>query len=97
VEAVLRRRLAKDPALRLSNWEAAPLSAAQRAYAAADAFASLRLLQARAPRAALQRSLLRHPGCLSTPGAELCSAWIISPCCLRMRVCAEVRQAAASA
>lgn len=46
---MLGRRLDKRAALRMSNWEAAPLSAAQRAYAAADAYASLRLLQARAP------------------------------------------------
>ena len=47
---VLARRLDKRAALRMSNWEAAPLSAPQRAYAAADAYASLRLLQARVPR-----------------------------------------------
>ena len=45
---MLGRRLDKRAALRMSNWEAAPLSAGQRAYAAADAYASLRLLQARA-------------------------------------------------
>ncbi|KAK9832852.1 hypothetical protein WJX81_007824 [Elliptochloris bilobata] len=43
---VLFRRLDKRQALRMSNWEAVPLTAAQRAYASADAFASLRLLQA---------------------------------------------------
>lgn len=46
---VLGARLDKRQSLRMSNWEAAPLSAGQRAYAAADAYASLRLLQARAP------------------------------------------------
>ena len=44
---MLGLRLDKRQALRMSNWEAAPLSATQRAYAATDAFASLRLLQAR--------------------------------------------------
>ena len=48
---MLGARLDKRQALRMSNWEAAPLSAPQRAYAAADAYASLRLLQARAPAA----------------------------------------------
>ncbi len=81
MEAVLRRRLAKDPALRLSNWEAAPLSGAQRAYAATDAFASLRLLQARAPRASLcsARSCARRPGRLLMPAAMLCSALYYQP------------------
>lgn len=47
-EEVLHRRLDKCASLRLSNWEAPQLSPQQRAYAAADAFASLRLLQVQA-------------------------------------------------
>ena len=47
-EEVLHRRLDKCISLRLSNWEAPQLSPQQRAYAAADAFASLRLLQVQA-------------------------------------------------
>ena len=39
----MRRRLAKSPALRLSNWEARPLCAEQQQYAALDALASLLL------------------------------------------------------
>ena len=36
-----RPRLLKPQALRTGRWDGAPLSAAQRQYAAADAFASL--------------------------------------------------------
>lgn len=42
-ERVLGVRLAKQQALRLSDWEARPLSAAQAAYAALDALACLRI------------------------------------------------------
>ena len=42
---VLGRALPKDPALRLSDWEALPLSDVQQSYAALDAFASLRICQ----------------------------------------------------
>lgn len=44
-ERVLQRRLAKLPALRLSDWEAAPLSQPQASYAALDAFACLLIHQ----------------------------------------------------
>lgn len=42
-ELVLRCKLPKDRAIRCSNWEVYPLSRAQQQYAAADAWASLRL------------------------------------------------------
>jgi ribonuclease D len=46
-ERVLGARLAKPPELRLSDWEARPLSTAQACYAALDAFACLRMHEAR--------------------------------------------------
>lgn len=46
---VLGARLAKPPELRLSDWEARPLSPAQASYAALDAFACLRIHEARLP------------------------------------------------
>lgn len=42
---VLGKELPKDPELRLSDWEALPLSPQQQGYAAADAYASLRICQ----------------------------------------------------
>lgn len=46
---LLRGALPKDDGVRCSNWEHRPLSAAQRQYAAADAYASLRCYQVPAP------------------------------------------------
>lgn len=48
-ERVLRARLAKPQELRLSDWEAQPLSPAQASYAALDAFACLRIHEVLAP------------------------------------------------
>ena len=45
MDRVLMRRLAKVPALRLSNWEVLPLCPEQQQYAALDALASLHLYQ----------------------------------------------------
>ena len=44
---MLGARLAKPQELRLSDWEARPLSPAQACYAALDAFACLRIHEAR--------------------------------------------------
>ena len=46
-ERVLGARLAKPQELRLSDWEARPLSPAQASYAALDAFACLRIHEVR--------------------------------------------------
>lgn len=46
-ERVLRVRMAKQQALRLSGWEDQPLSRAQAEYAALDAFACLRIHEVR--------------------------------------------------
>ena len=42
---VLGKALPKDPELRLGDWETLPLSPQQQSYAAADAYASLRICQ----------------------------------------------------
>lgn len=43
--------LDKRSDIRCSNWEQCPLSAAQQAYAATDAYAALKLYQVRIPEA----------------------------------------------
>eukprot|EP00892_Ulva_mutabilis_P010893 jgi/Ulvmu1/8176/UM040_0073.1 len=58
---LLRASLPKPPRLRCSNWEAAPLSAEQRRYAALDALASLRCA-----RAALRLPLRKRAQLLDT-------------------------------
>ncbi len=47
VERLMQRTLEKAQGLRCSDWEAYPLSAQQRKYAAADVFASLRVFEVR--------------------------------------------------
>jgi ribonuclease D len=44
-ERVLRRSLAKDPRVRLGNWERVPLNVAQVQYACCDAYAGLLIFQ----------------------------------------------------
>ncbi|CAG9464034.1 unnamed protein product [Pedinophyceae sp. YPF-701] len=45
-QRLLQRRLAKDPQVRVSDWEQLPLSAVQKQYAAVDAYASLVVFRA---------------------------------------------------
>lgn len=44
-EELLERALDKRNDIRCSNWEQCPLTAAQQAYAATDAYAALKLFQ----------------------------------------------------
>ena len=99
---MLRLRLAKQQALRLSDWEAQPLSSAQVAYAALDALACLQLHEASERKAALHITCMPcHTACCwrgpvaarqrNQPQQRIQDQWVFHPAVTwRMRLAGTV-------